>query len=123
MPTVKIEKLQVLAVYSADLERSKRFYIDHLGFEESGEMPPGVLMTGGGMTLYLEGGRAPREGAALAHPEICPCLDPGSVREAHDRLAAAGVPIVEKLQVLGEQFAMTKIADPDGNVLELAGKP
>jgi catechol 2,3-dioxygenase-like lactoylglutathione lyase family enzyme len=121
--TVKIEKLQVLAIYSSDLERSKRFYIDHLGFEEAGQMPPGVLLAGGGMTLYLEGGREPRAGGALAHPCISPCLDPGGVREAHDRLAAAGVPIVEKLQVFGDQFAMTRIADPDGNVLELAGAP
>ena len=47
----------------------------------------------------------------------------GSKIEAKALVAAAGVPVIEKYQQAGETFAMFRVADPDGNVVEFAGTP
>lgn len=125
MSTIATTGLNVIAVFVSDLARAKTFYTDQLGFKHGQDMDPGVLLEAGDLSLYLEGGREPRDaGAASAGvAEVCPCLAVASVQGAHDALAAAGVTIALPLKQFGYQFAMFRFADPDGNVFEIAGTP
>jgi catechol 2,3-dioxygenase-like lactoylglutathione lyase family enzyme len=115
--------LGVLAVYATDLDRSRKFYEEVLGFEFSGDMSPGVLLKAGDLSLYLEAGRTPSTAPGLERSTLSACLATSSVRAAWDRLQAAGVRVVEEYILHGESFAMFRVADPDGNVLEFAGTP
>ena len=56
-PTVQVTGLQVVAIYVSELERARAFYCGHLGFRQTGEMPPGIMLDAGGTTVYLEAGR------------------------------------------------------------------
>ena len=56
-PTGLVTGLQVIAVYVSDLDRARGFYEGLLGFRETGAMPPGVVVSSGGVSLYLEPGR------------------------------------------------------------------
>jgi len=124
MSTVKVEKMCVVALYVSDLEKSKAFYADRLGFEFSETMGPGILMKGGGNTFYIEGGYTKREKVSAKEANACPCFGvEGGLREAFEKLQKADVTIVSKFQEFTPTFAFFRIADPDGNVFELAGKP
>ncbi|MDP6354987.1 MAG: VOC family protein [Planctomycetota bacterium] len=74
MSTITVQGLNVLAVYVTDIEISESFYRDHLGFERTQEMPPGILIKSGELTLYLESNRRTKRpklsGAAEFSPEI-----------------------------------------------------
>ncbi len=125
MPTAEVNNLNTLAVYVSDLARAKAFYAEQLGFGPCDEMPPGVLLKAGEVTIYLEGGRKPKSSAPLSECEVSFCLGTAadSVKDACEKLKAAGVNIIEDYQELAPTFAAFRIADPDGNVIEFAGKP
>ncbi len=99
------------------------FYTERLGFEKGEDMSPGVLLRAGDVTLYLEPGRKTRESASREFPEFSPCFASESVKQSYEVLKSAGVTIVEDYQEYGPTFALFKIADPDGNLIELAGQP
>lgn len=86
-------------------------------------MPPGVLLKSGDITLYIEGGRRLREGEARGFAEFSPCFATDSVRRSYEILSNAGVQIVKEYQEFGPTFALFQIADPDGNLIEIAGEP
>ena len=118
--------LAVIAVYVDELEPALAFYRDQLGFEVTGEMPPGKLLWLGDLKLYLEPGRAPRDSkdvSNLARAEVAMVLFCGQVLALRDALEQAGVPIVGPTQGNGESFAMIRVADPAGNLVEIAGQP
>jgi catechol 2,3-dioxygenase-like lactoylglutathione lyase family enzyme len=113
-----------LAIPVSDQERSRRFYEDYFGF---GARPPrrhddGVLM------LYDARGFALALGPAhgpIARPEwmhfgvLLPDRD--AVLALRDRLAAAGVELVEQWDEPG--YASVKCRDPDGYIVEAAWEP
>ncbi len=121
--TPLVTGFQVAAVYTSDLDRARRFYVDMLGLEERGAMAPGVLLGVGSFTLYLEGGRVSGAGAGMVSPTISLCFDSSSIRAAYDKLRQAEVAVVEEYREYSPEFAMFRVADPDGNVLEFAGRP
>lgn len=123
MAGIKVKDMNVLAVYVADLERAKAFYIEHLGFEECEEMSPGILMRSGHVTLYIEGGREEQKPESGKFSEFSPCFATESVKQACKILKSSGVKIVEEYQEFAPTFALFKILDPDGNLIEFAGKP
>jgi catechol 2,3-dioxygenase-like lactoylglutathione lyase family enzyme len=124
MATVTVTQLHVLAIYVSDLAGARDFYKSHFGFEDAGEMPPGLLLQGGGATLYLEEGRAPRAMAEEPLPaEICPCFGLESIKAGWEALSAAGLHVLMPYTEFAPTFAMFAVADPDGNRLEFAGKP
>jgi catechol 2,3-dioxygenase-like lactoylglutathione lyase family enzyme len=118
-----VNGLNVVAIYVTDLERSRTFYEEQLGMTKSGDMPPGLLLAAGDCTVYLEGGREARESPGLKAAGVSACFSAPSVRACWERLEAAGVPVVEPYQQHGDQFAMFRVADPDGHVVEVAGTP
>lgn len=111
----------IIAMYVTDLERSLRFYVDELGFQEKQAMPPGIIVESGNASLYIEGGMkecAVTEGRA----KCAPTFETRSVRRAHALLKENGLQVSE-LQIFGETFATFIVADPDGNLIEFAGAP
>jgi hypothetical protein len=59
----------------------------------------------------------------MTYNTVSPCFASDSVREAYETLKEAGVKFVEDYNQSTDTFAMFRIADPDGNVIEFAGKP
>lgn len=120
---VLVRGLAVGAVYVTDLARARAFYEGRLGLRFLCEMPPGVLLTAGDLQVYLEGGRRASDSPRLEAVGTSLCFDCASVRTAERILRAAGVEFVEDYRELAADFAMCRVLDPDGNVVELVGKP
>ncbi len=123
MATTRVKDLNVIAVYVTNLDRSKDFYREHLGFEETEDLAPGVLMKSGTVTLYLEANRNRERDNSTQTAEFSPCFATDSVKASFEALKAAGVQICSAYQLFGPTFAFFRIVDPDGNLIEFAGKP
>ena len=115
--------IAVGAVYGTDLARLRAFYEQLLGMQFLCEMSPGVLLTVGDTQVYLEGGREASDSPRLKAVGTSLCLDCASVSAAERRLREADVEFIEDYRELGPDFAMFRVLDPDGNVVELVGKP
>jgi catechol 2,3-dioxygenase-like lactoylglutathione lyase family enzyme len=115
--------LAVVAIYAGDIKKAMAFYVDQLGFEVAAEMPPGLLLSAGELTVYLEGGRKGRANAGLDAPTTSACFTSGSVKATWERLRRASVPVIEVYKEPAPGFAMFRVEDPDGNVVEVAGAP
>jgi catechol 2,3-dioxygenase-like lactoylglutathione lyase family enzyme len=123
MSTISLTGLNVLSFYVSDLERAKKFYTEILGFEESGPMGPGFCMKGAGVTIYLEPGREECPRPPWKYADISPCFATDGVSDAFEKLADAGVKIISEYEEFSAEFGMFRIADQDGNIIEIAGKP
>ncbi len=123
MSIIKVTGLNVLSIYVSELDKAVKFYADMLGFDDGGEMGLGRLMNAGDVTVYLEPGREECNKPPWQYAEVCPCFATDSVKDAFEKLADAGVKIVSDYEEFGPDFALFRIADPDGNKLEFAGKP
>jgi len=123
MANVNVKGLQVLSSYVSDLEKSVQFYKEILGFSQLGEVPPGLTLRAGDLTLYLEPGRKSKVDEPGIHAEFSPCFETDSVKTTYKTLKELGVAIFEDYQEYSPDFAMFKITDPDGNVIEFAGSP
>lgn len=120
-------KIGHIALHVADLERSKRFYIDVLGFEVSDEygddmMPGGAVFLRcnpdhHGIALF-PASQPMAEGGGMHHMAFeVPSLD--DVVRARAHLRAAGVPIdFDGRRRAGVQIAV-EFRDPDGHRLEI----
>ncbi len=118
-----VTEVAVVAIYVRDLERALEFYRDQLGLEVQGTMDPGVLLTAGATTLYLEGGRQVLAPPGMEGCTTSLCLTGPSIQRIWEHLQACGVHVVEPWLQHGPDFAMFRVEDPDGNVVEFAGKP
>ena len=123
MGKIGITGLNVVAIYGSDLERSRQFYMDILGFEECGNYEPGILLKSGSVTIYLEGGRSPKPDTDTSAAEISPCFSALSIKDTYENLKEAGVTIETDYQEFGPEYSLFRILDPDGHVIEFAGKP
>jgi predicted enzyme related to lactoylglutathione lyase len=122
-PEPIVTGIQVVGIYATDLERARRFYVDLLGLHVKEEMEPGVLLSAGETTIYLEGGRSLAVDPGLFAASTSICFGSKSIRSAYERLTAAGAHVVEPYTEFSPTFAMFQIADPDGLVVEFAGIP
>ncbi len=123
MDNVCVKGLQVLSAYVSDLDKSVKFYTEILGFNQIGKVSPGLTLRSGDITLYLEPGRQSKVAEPVKYSEFSPCFETESVKETHRILKDLGVSILEDYQEFSSDFAMFKIIDPDGNVIEFAGNP
>jgi catechol 2,3-dioxygenase-like lactoylglutathione lyase family enzyme len=110
-----------------DLERSVRFYEETLGLAVYREWGEGrrrgvVFFLGGGL---LEVSRSPggSPGGTPAPGPVRLFLQVRDVRAAHERLAAAGVPIEEEPAVRPWGLVEMVARDPDGLALVLVEVP
>lgn len=124
MSTVQLSGLNVIAFFVTDLERSADFFARHLGFKRpAGASGPGIFLRQGDLALYLEQVPQRRTIRHGAETEVCPSFAVASVKTAFEKLRAAGVTIVKEYVEFSAEFALFSIADPDGNAMEISGRP
>lgn len=127
-PPFNIRKLGHAVVNVGELERSRRFYVDVLGFKVS-DVYPHTMMPGGMVFLRCNGdhhclalvGGAPAAGvsARTLHHLAFELATLDEVLRARDHLKAQGVEIVfEGRRRAGCQVSV-EFLDPDGHHLEL----
>ena len=111
-----------LALAVRDEGRSRRFYETYFGFGASpaDRMSDGVLMLydADGFALALKETEEPIELPTFFHFAFRGASGPEEVRAFRDRLAEAGIPIVEEWEE--PDYASVKCRDPDGYVVEFA---
>ncbi len=119
------DSVRTIAVYASDLERSKRFYVDLLGFEVRVQVAPDLCFLqspGGGLHLYLEGGHDPstisekncRLGFYLEASRPVP--------EVFDALQGAGAAVSpDAPEEVGDGVFTFRVEDPDGLLLDVTG--
>ena len=123
-PVVQTRGLAIIAIDVTDIDRAERFYTEMLGFERGEQMlSPGVTLSAGDCSIYLRDEQITAGREQVKHPEITLCLVVPGVRNAYERLREAGVKITGELVAPSEYFATMAIADPDGNPIEIWGKP
>lgn len=125
-PPFAVRKIGHAVIFVADLERSRRFYTEVLGFKVS-DTYPGSMMPGGMIflrcngdhhCLALVGGKDEANDKSLHHLAFeLATLD--EVFRARDHLTASGAKIVyEGRRRAGCQVSV-EFLDPDGHHLEL----
>lgn len=126
IPPFAVRKIGHAVIFVADLERSRRFYTEVLGFKVS-DVYPGSMMPGGMIflrcngdhhCLALVGGKDEVNDKSLHHLAFeLATLD--EVFRARDHLTASGAKIVyEGRRRAGCQVSV-EFLDPDGHHLEL----
>jgi catechol 2,3-dioxygenase-like lactoylglutathione lyase family enzyme len=124
----RVQKLGHAVVNVGDLERSKRFYTEVLGFKVS-DVYPGSMMPGGMVflrcngdhhCLALVGGASPAGPAARTlHHLAFELATLEEIFRARDHLAAHGVEIVYQGRRRAGCQVSVEFLDPDGHHLEL----
>ncbi|HWB55301.1 MAG TPA: VOC family protein [Gaiellaceae bacterium] len=118
---VRIEAMH-LALAVRDEDRSRRFYETYFGFGASpaDRMSDGVLMLydADGFALALKETVEPIELPTFFHFAFKGAASPDEVRAFRDRLAEAGIAIVEEWEE--PDYVSVKCRDPDGYVVEFA---
>jgi catechol 2,3-dioxygenase-like lactoylglutathione lyase family enzyme len=115
--------VNVVAIYVTDLKKAKDFYINILGLKEKDSTPPGVMLEAGDFPIYLEGDRSGKVNPGVKKPTTSVVFETKSVKTAYERLKGQGVQIEQGYVAYGDEFAVFRISDPDGNVIEFTGKP
>ncbi|MBC8145996.1 MAG: VOC family protein [bacterium] len=122
-PVATVRGLGQIMVRSTDVERTVQFYKEALGFVEAEEqiLSPGVTLTAGDASIFISEGAAQR---ASGNDAACcqVALIVPSARAAYNDLKAAGAEMVDDIDG-NEYFASFSIADPDGVIISIWGRP
>lgn len=119
--------VRTVAVYVTEMEKAKEFYTGLLSFEISADLGPTLCFLrskSGQVHIYLEGGHKPNfvddDTARLSF-----FLEPErGVAETFESLKAAGVRLLQAApEEVGDDTWWFQFQDPDGNILEVAGRP
>jgi catechol 2,3-dioxygenase-like lactoylglutathione lyase family enzyme len=103
------------SIFVADLDRALRFYRDVLGFalECVDEPPVRAVVTNGSAVLHLDR-RPEKAGSSVTHMMV------DNLDEVCGRLARGHAGLIQPPTVQPWGLRDIAVADPDGNVLELA---
>lgn len=124
---MEIKELGHIVLYVSDLERSRKFYRELLGWREVASMVPWAVAFSSGRThhelllIHVGGGAAPippNPRVGLYHFGLKVGESDDELRRAIDQVKAAGVPITGMSDHGGVTHSVY-IADPDGNEIEL----
>lgn len=119
-----VNSIAVIGIYVSDLEAAKKFYIGDLGLEDKGEMGPGYMLALGETSFYLEAGKNKNLGnRELKDADITICFTVASVKKAYDEIEQRDIQVAMKYAEYSPEYAVFMIADPDGNIIEIAGTP
>ena len=125
--SVKLQRLDHLAIYVSDLDRAESFYADLLGMERRMRLPDQVLLRLGEVSIGL------MHGEALPAPEPRILEDP--LRKAHHAFRVEEAEFERARSALrSADVAMSEpvdwgdhrcfyFLDPDGNLLEIVTPP
>ena len=91
---MNITEINVITFYVSDLEASKEFYTEKLGFEVTDKMDPGLLLQSNGVSVYLEAGRSPKSDLTHSQCEVSPCFGTESIKESFEELKSLNVTVV-----------------------------
>lgn len=118
-------KVNTLAVYVTDFTRAKKFYTKALGFEVSADLGENTcFLHSGNLYIYLEGGHQSSNVSAETVRLSFFLETEESVNKVYNKLKESGVRILQnKPQQVGADIFWFQFADPDGNILEVSGKP
>jgi catechol 2,3-dioxygenase-like lactoylglutathione lyase family enzyme len=125
------QRLSVVTLGVADLERARRFYEDGLGWRRANRHPEVVFFQIGGavMALYLrsalaEDARVPEEGTGFGGITLAYCTRTREEVDAVLRQAeAAGANVLKLAEDVFWGGYSGYFADPDGHVWEVAWNP
>ncbi len=118
-------------LYTADIDAGLRFYRDLLGFEETFRTPregtpDHVELVLGGFALGLGTVEAAKKvhgvDASPGSPAMVLVVWTDDVDTAFERLANAGVPVVQPPHDTGNNNRNALLRDPDGNLVEIVAK-
>ncbi|MEV6964200.1 VOC family protein [Hamadaea sp. NPDC051192] len=118
-------------LYTRDIEAGIRFYRDLLGLTETFRtpvegVPEHVELRAGGFTIGLGTVAAAKRvhgmDAEPGRPAMVLVLWADDVDKEFERLAAAGVPVVQPPHDTGNDNRNALIQDPDGNLVEIVSK-
>lgn len=121
------KSIRALAVYVADLKRAKRFYTEVLGFKLSVDLGPNLCFLkskSGNINIYMEGGKkqTPMDYQTCRLSFFLEAER--SASETYDSLKAADVKLLQEApKLVGDETACFQFEDPDGNIIEVCGKP
>lgn len=121
------KRVRALAIYVTDLKNAKKFYTEVLGFQLSSELGPNLCFLkskSGGINIYMEGGKKQTKTDSQTCRLSFFLQTENSASETYVTLKAAGVKLLqEDPELVGDDTACFKFEDPDGNIIEVAGKP
>jgi catechol 2,3-dioxygenase-like lactoylglutathione lyase family enzyme len=114
-----------VAIYVTDMARAKKFYTETLGFEQGWDVHENLSFLKVGNThVYLEAGYEPSEITDKSARLSFFLEAEKSVKEVFEVLKAKGVNIIQDApEQVGDEVWWFQFRDPDGNILEVSGKP
>jgi catechol 2,3-dioxygenase-like lactoylglutathione lyase family enzyme len=121
------KNVKTVAVYVGNKQRAKKFYTEVLGFELHADLGPDLCFLRSKsreVYIYLEGGKKP--GSVDKDTTRLSFLleTEKSVFDAFSTLKSAGVTILQdEPEQVGDDIYCFQFEDPDGNILEVTGKP
>jgi predicted enzyme related to lactoylglutathione lyase len=121
------KSIRSLAVYVSDMARAQKFYTEILGFEITADLGPNLCFLNskaGKIPIYLEGGQK----AASIDNQTCRLSffleAEKSASETYAVLKKAGVKLLQaEPELVADDTACFQFQDPDGNIIEVSGKP
>ncbi len=128
-----IKGLEHVALVTTDVERAARFFVEKLGFRETGRLETThsgtiIFVSLGGAEVELFGNGKPRDPDAppfgseeVGYRHIALLVD--SVDEEYDRLKSLGVEFFMDPTTVESGLRLAFFKDPDGNPIELLQKP
>lgn len=125
-----IKSLDHLALVTTDVERAARFFVDLLGFKETGRLETShsgtiVFVSLGGTQVELfgtgEAGAAAGADEAVGFKHVALLVE--DIDGECDRLRAAGVEFTMVPTTVESGLRIAFFKDPDGNALELMRRP
>ncbi|UCG45447.1 MAG: VOC family protein [Candidatus Bathyarchaeota archaeon] len=121
------KSIRALAVYVTDLERAKRFYTEVLSFKLSVDLEPNLCFLkskSGDINIYMEGGKSQTSIDDQTSRLSFFLQAERSASETYAVLKAAGVKLLQEApELVGGETACFQFEDPDGNIIEVCGKP
>lgn len=120
------KSIRALAIYVSDMERAKRFYTEILGFKISAELGPNLCFlesTSDNIHIYLQGGNKPTSIDKKTCRLSFFLQAEKSASETYAFLKSAGVKLLQTApELVGDDTSCFQFEDPDGNIIEVAGK-
>jgi hypothetical protein len=109
------------AIHTTSLKQALFFFAKLVRLDHSG-VPARVTITCGDARLHLHDAHIGAVDRRLGFGDSAVRLNTPSVRHAHDALMRSGARMVDDLRELSPEYAAFRIADADGNLVEISGR-